>query len=57
LNPEVEIDTASEDIETSLGKIIATLEAMAYIPSGDGRGYSTEEEETIKQRLRDLGYI
>lgn len=57
VNPEVEIDTAVEDIETSLGKIIGTLEAMGYIPTGDGRGYSAEEEETIKQRLRDLGYI
>ena len=57
VNPEVEIDTAAEDIDTSLGKILGTLEAMGYIPVGDGRGYSAEEGETIKQRLRDLGYI
>lgn len=57
LDPEVELDTAVEDIEASLSKIIGTLEAMGYIPSGDGRGYTSEEEETIKQRLRDLGYI
>ncbi len=54
---EVVVNTAAEDVETSLHKIIATLEAMAYIPAGDGRGYSDAEEETIKQRLRDLGYI
>ena len=57
LDPEVEVDTAAEDVETSLAKILTTLEAMGYIPVGDGRGYSAEEEETIKQRLRDLGYI
>jgi adenylyl-sulfate kinase len=55
--PEVIVDTAGEDIETSLSRIIATLEQLNYIPAGDGRGYSQEEEETIKQRLKDLGYI
>jgi adenylyl-sulfate kinase len=57
LKPEVVVNTATEDIETSLNKILATLEALGYIPAGDGKGYSDEEEETIKARLRDLGYI
>jgi adenylyl-sulfate kinase len=57
VRPEVVVNTALEDVETSVGKIIFTLEEMGYIPPGDGRGYSEEEEETIKQRLRDLGYI
>jgi len=56
-NPEVVVDTANEDIDTCVGRIIATLEQLTYIPAGDGRGYSDEEEESIKQRLRDLGYI
>jgi adenylyl-sulfate kinase len=56
-NPEVIVDTANEDIETSANKIIGTLEALGYIPAGDGKGYSADEEEAIKQRLRDLGYI
>jgi adenylyl-sulfate kinase len=54
---EVVVDTAKEAEEESLHKILGTLEAMGYIPSGDGRGYSDEEEETIKERLRELGYI
>ncbi len=54
---EVVVDTAAEDADTSVRRIIATLEEMRYIPAGDGRGYSEEEEESIKQRLRDLGYI
>jgi adenylyl-sulfate kinase len=56
-NPEVIVDTANEDIETSLNKILGTLEALGYIPAGAGKGYSEDEEEAIKQRLRDLGYI
>ena len=56
-NPEVVVDTANEQIDTCVGRIIATLEQLTYIPAGDGRGYSDDEEESIKQRLRDLGYI
>lgn len=56
-NAEVVVDTAKEDIEASVQRIIGTLEQLAYIPAGDGRGYSDDEEESIKQRLKDLGYI
>jgi adenylylsulfate kinase len=56
-NAEVICDTGREDIETSVSKIIGKLEEMGYIPAGEERGYSEEEEESIKQRLRDLGYI
>ena len=54
---EVVVNTASEDIDASVSKIIATLEQLSYIPATDGRGYNEEEEESIKQRLKDLGYI
>jgi len=54
---EVVVNTASEDIDASVNKIIATLEQLSYIPATDGRGYSEDEEESIKQRLKDLGYI
>ena len=56
-NPEVIVDTASEDADASVNKILLTLEQLGYIPADDGRGYSEEEEESIKERLRDLGYI
>ncbi len=55
--PEVVVDTAREDIDTCVQRIVGTLEQLAYIPAGDGRGYSDDEEEGIKQRLKDLGYI
>src|SRR4030042_1085700 len=54
---DVVVNTASEDINASVHKIIATLEQLSYIPATDGRGYSEDEEESIKQRLKDLGYI
>jgi adenylyl-sulfate kinase len=54
---EVVVNTAAEDIDASVNRIIGTLEQMGYIPSGDARGYTDEEEESIKQRLQDLGYI
>jgi adenylylsulfate kinase len=56
--PEVAVDTDKESAEASVDKIIRTLELMGYIPpSGEEEEYSPEEEEKIKQRLRDLGYI
>jgi adenylyl-sulfate kinase len=56
--PEVTVETDKESAEESVDKIIRTLELMGYIPpSGEEEEYSPEEEEKIKQRLRDLGYI
>lgn len=55
--PEVVVDTAAEPIDASVGKILRTLEVLGYIPAEDGRGYTDEEEESIKERLRELGYI
>jgi adenylyl-sulfate kinase len=55
--PEVVVNTGAEDVEASVNKILCTLEQMGYVPSDDGRGYTDEEEESIKQRLQDLGYI
>ncbi|MFH1688717.1 MAG: adenylyl-sulfate kinase [Candidatus Eisenbacteria bacterium] len=58
VKPEVVVNTAEETIEESSGKILRTLELMNYIPASDTEGeYSEEEEEEIKKRLADLGYI
>ena len=57
-NPEIVIDTDKESIDESTHKIIRTLELMSYIPGVDAESeYSDEEEEQIKSRLKDLGYI
>jgi adenylylsulfate kinase len=56
--PEVVVETNTETIEESVNKIIRTLELMGYIPAAESETeYSEEEEEEIKKRLRDLGYI
>ncbi len=57
-NPEIAVETDKESIDDSVNKIIRTLELMSYIPGVDAETeYSPEEEEKIKNRLRDLGYI
>jgi len=54
----VVVETDKESVTESVNKIIHTLEIMNYIPgSGTTSDYSAEEEEEIKARLKDLGYI
>jgi adenylyl-sulfate kinase len=56
--PEVVVETTEETVEESVGKIMRTLELMGYIePAAGETEYSEEEEEEIKKRLADLGYI
>jgi adenylyl-sulfate kinase len=55
--PEVLVETDKESEDESVGKIISTLEMLGYVPRVEGADYSAEEEEAIKTRLRDLGYI
>jgi len=55
--PEVLIETATETPEESTRKLVKTLELLDLIPTVEGDDYSQEEEEAIKSRLQDLGYI
>jgi adenylyl-sulfate kinase len=57
--PRAEIVIASdrESVDESVAKIVRTLEVMEFIPRGVGADYSDADEETIKKRLKDLGYI
>ena len=57
LNPEVVLETSKEALEESVRKVMRKLEELCYIPPAGAISYSEEEEETIKQRLADLGYI
>ncbi len=56
-NPEVVVNSATESPEESLSKILTTLEVLGYVPRIEGTDYSPEEEEAVKKRLSDLGYI
>ena len=56
--PEVMIESDKQTVDQSVTKIIRTLELLGYIPqTGEVQDYSPAEEEKIKERLRDLGYI
>ncbi|MDH4037387.1 MAG: adenylyl-sulfate kinase [Candidatus Krumholzibacteria bacterium] len=57
LKPEILIDSDKETVEESVSKIIRTLEVLEFVPRAVGAEYSAAEEETIKKRLSDLGYI
>jgi adenylyl-sulfate kinase len=56
--PEILIETDQETPEESTNKIIKTLEILDLIPAETSESdYSSDEEEKIKARLKDLGYI
>ncbi len=53
LNPEIICETHKESVEECVEKILNFLENKGYIK----RGYTQEEEEIVKKRLEELGYI
>jgi adenylyl-sulfate kinase len=57
LNPEVVVDSSLETPEQSARKILLTLEELGYIPKAEDEVYSEEEEEEVKRRLEELGYL
>ncbi len=50
---ETEFKTLSEYVNFILEEVLASLEEQ----DDEDSGYSPEEEEKVKQRLKDLGYI
>ncbi|MFQ6077526.1 MAG: adenylyl-sulfate kinase [Thermodesulfobacteriota bacterium] len=57
LNPEVMLETGKESEEESFRKVIRKLEELRYVAPAKVAGYTEEEEEKIKRRLTDLGYL
>jgi adenylyl-sulfate kinase len=60
LNPEVVVNTDSETQDYSVGKIIAKLEELDYMPKASAdqeEGYTEEEEQILEDRLKALGYL
>ena len=51
------LETDEETEEESVHKVITKLEELRYIAPAEATEYSEEEEEKIKQRLADLGYL
>jgi len=57
-NPEITINSETETAEESLAKILRTLELMNYIPPApEATEIPPAEEEKIKARLKELGYL
>ena len=57
LKPEILLNTDQINIEESVANTIATLEVLGRIERVESACYSPEEEEVIRQRLQDLGYL
>jgi len=55
--PEVVVNTGKETVEESVFKIVKTLEILGYAPPVESADYNPAEEQKVKQRLKDLGYI
>ncbi len=57
LKPEVLINTDQLDVDSGSDQVIATLELLGRIPRVESAEYTPREEEMIKRRLQDLGYL
>ena len=56
--PEVICGVEQDNEEEALRQVLKTLEILGFIPPSDlDDEYSEEEEDKVRQRLQDLGYI
>lgn len=54
---QIKINTAEQSAEQSTQAVIEGLERLGLIEPTAASGLSAEEEETVKERLRNLGYL
>lgn len=57
LNPEIVVDSSIQTKEESYAVIISRLEELGYILKPETNVYSEDEEEEVKRRLEELGYL
>lgn len=55
--PEVDFDSEKERFSDGLAKIMNTLHILGYVADIGNKVLTDEEEELIRKRLQDLGYI
>ncbi len=55
--PEVLVNTDVESAEACCEKVVSKLEEMGLVEVVSESAYTADEEEMIKDRLRDLGYL
>ncbi len=57
LKPEVLLNTDQLSVEQAVNKAVTTLEVLGRIARTETAAYTADEEEMIRQRLQDLGYL
>ena len=57
LKPEVLLNTDQLGVEEAVQQVITTLELLGRIRPVESSCYTRSEEEMIRQRLEDLGYL
>lgn len=57
LKPEVLLNTDQLEVEDAANQVIKTLEVLGRVHRQEGAAYTEQEEEMIRQRLEDLGYL
>jgi adenylyl-sulfate kinase len=55
--PEVVLDTDRVGVADAAAKVLATLEILGMVARTESAAYTPEEEEIIRRRLQDLGYL
>ena len=54
---QIKINTSEQSVEQSTQAVINGLERLGLIESKTASGLTAEEEEAVKERLRNLGYL
>lgn len=57
LSAEIVLDTDRATVEQSVGKVLATLSHLGRIEGVEQAAYTPREEQMIRNRLKDLGYL
>jgi adenylylsulfate kinase len=57
LKPEILLNTDQLTAEQSVSQVLTTLEVLGRLEKVETACYTPEEEEIIRQRLQDLGYL
>ena len=55
--PEVLLDTDKLSVKECADQVVTTLEVLGRIDRVEASAYTPEQEEMIRKRLQDLGYI
>jgi adenylylsulfate kinase len=57
IKPEILLNTDQSSVQESVSHAVATLEVLGRIAKVETACYTPQEEEMIRQRLQDLGYL